>query len=746
MSAGGHYEPSWAPTPPAARLQFGDVVLVPEERLLLKNGRPVPLTPKAFDVLVALATNPGRLLTKDQLLQAVWGDTVVEEANLSYHVFAIRKALGDSDNGRFIETVPKRGYRFTAHVERVNGGNGTSPASAPATDGEDRVPSPSPGVLSPSLEAAQAQEPDAKRSLWSARRVMAAAVAVALIGVAFCVVASGRPRSVEPLRAIPLTSMSGAVRGPSLSPDGSYVVFSWTGDSGDNELYVQHVGGGERLRLTTDAANDFSPSWSPDGRSIAFLRRGAASASTEVRVIAPLGGRERKIADIQPRLLSFRPQTVSWCPDSRCLLVTDAPGAQEEDAVFVIDVDSGQKRQLTSLRGEVGADKDPVVSPDGRWLVFRRDSTPLIGAFHRLALGPGLVAVGAPYSSRLRSRRARPRGCRTAARSCSPLAARYGDSTPCEAASRCGCRSSARMVWRQSSPEPPTAASVSSTCAVSRIPTSGASARRHRGFPQRRRRWRSSHRRARTPSPTSPLMASDWRSFPTVPANWKSGRPTRMETTPSRSHRSRQPGFPRWSPDGRFIAFHGDPRNRPDVLVAAAGGGTPQIMTTTVANGGYPSFSRDGRWIYFCLVQDGQTGIWKMPATGANRFESRPPAERWRSNRATADISSMSKPRTARARCGACHSRVARPRSCWTASSSPTSTSSRAAFTTSIVSPAAPGRTERPGGTRVCGTSTSRHDSRRRSPAISAPSASDSARPAMGVRCSSRASTRLLTS
>ena len=79
-------------TPPD-RLQSGDVVLVPEERLLLKNGRPVPLTPKAFDVLVALATNPGRLLTKDQLLQAGWGDTVVEEANLSYHVFAIRKAL-----------------------------------------------------------------------------------------------------------------------------------------------------------------------------------------------------------------------------------------------------------------------------------------------------------------------------------------------------------------------------------------------------------------------------------------------------------------------------------------------------------------------------------------------------------------------------------------------------------------------------------------------------------------------------
>jgi eukaryotic-like serine/threonine-protein kinase len=90
---------------------------VPDERVLLKNGQPIALTPKAFDLLSFLAANPGRLLTKDEILQAVWPDAVVEESNLAYHVFAIRKALGDGvDTDRYIETVPKRGYRFIAPI------------------------------------------------------------------------------------------------------------------------------------------------------------------------------------------------------------------------------------------------------------------------------------------------------------------------------------------------------------------------------------------------------------------------------------------------------------------------------------------------------------------------------------------------------------------------------------------------------------------------------------------------------
>ena len=84
------------------------------ERLLLRDGRPVPLTPKAFDVLAALAARPGRLMTKDELLKEVWPDSFVEESNLAYHVFALRRALGETADGEsYVETVPKSGYRFS---------------------------------------------------------------------------------------------------------------------------------------------------------------------------------------------------------------------------------------------------------------------------------------------------------------------------------------------------------------------------------------------------------------------------------------------------------------------------------------------------------------------------------------------------------------------------------------------------------------------------------------------------------
>src|SRR5215211_3411125 len=80
-------------------LQFGDFILDVSERNLLRDGRPVPLTPKAFDLLAALAARPGRLMTKDELLKEVWPDSFVEESNLAYHVFALRRALGETSDG-----------------------------------------------------------------------------------------------------------------------------------------------------------------------------------------------------------------------------------------------------------------------------------------------------------------------------------------------------------------------------------------------------------------------------------------------------------------------------------------------------------------------------------------------------------------------------------------------------------------------------------------------------------------------
>ncbi len=93
--------------------EFGPFRLDPPERLLLREGQPVALPPKAYDLLVALVTHAGHLVTKEDLLREVWPGTFVEEANLSYTVSLLRKALGDdTEPYRYIETVPKRGYRF----------------------------------------------------------------------------------------------------------------------------------------------------------------------------------------------------------------------------------------------------------------------------------------------------------------------------------------------------------------------------------------------------------------------------------------------------------------------------------------------------------------------------------------------------------------------------------------------------------------------------------------------------------
>jgi DNA-binding winged helix-turn-helix (wHTH) protein/tetratricopeptide (TPR) repeat protein len=96
---------------------FGPFRLDADQQRLLRDGQPVSLPPKAFDLLVAFAECPGELLHKDDLLKRVWPDSFVEEANLSYNVSIIRKALADGQGGwHFIETVPKRGYRFVAEM------------------------------------------------------------------------------------------------------------------------------------------------------------------------------------------------------------------------------------------------------------------------------------------------------------------------------------------------------------------------------------------------------------------------------------------------------------------------------------------------------------------------------------------------------------------------------------------------------------------------------------------------------
>jgi TolB-like protein/Flp pilus assembly protein TadD len=100
--------------------EFGQYLLDPDGHVLFRNGERMVLTPKAVDLLVALVEEEGKPLGKEELLQRVWPDTIVEEGSLTSHISLLRKALGEGPDGKqFIETIPKRGYRFTASVREI---------------------------------------------------------------------------------------------------------------------------------------------------------------------------------------------------------------------------------------------------------------------------------------------------------------------------------------------------------------------------------------------------------------------------------------------------------------------------------------------------------------------------------------------------------------------------------------------------------------------------------------------------
>ena len=143
--------------------EFGPFRLDTSEHCLRRNGQIVPLEPKVFNLLRVLVENDGRLLQKDELIKEVWPDSFVEEGNLNRNIAILRKALGDEPTGKpYIETVPKRGYRFVADVKEI-AGNGSRTTAAEPVDQESH---PKDLAL---LPAGAKSDPGLRKSL-SARR------------------------------------------------------------------------------------------------------------------------------------------------------------------------------------------------------------------------------------------------------------------------------------------------------------------------------------------------------------------------------------------------------------------------------------------------------------------------------------------------------------------------------------------------------------------------------------------------
>jgi DNA-binding winged helix-turn-helix (wHTH) protein/Flp pilus assembly protein TadD len=192
--------------------RFGQFALDSRKRTLSQADSPVSLTPKAFDVLLFLVQNPNRLVTKDESLQAVWGDAFVEEGNLTQYISHLRKALGDySEDTRLIVTIARKGYQFTARVTPV--AEAADIAKQPmlqAAATETLRTDARPAEL-PTQEKVTISPPPRLRS----RRWLAAAGLLAVIAAAFWLYLSyRRPVTLSPTDTIVLAGVKNETSDP----------------------------------------------------------------------------------------------------------------------------------------------------------------------------------------------------------------------------------------------------------------------------------------------------------------------------------------------------------------------------------------------------------------------------------------------------------------------------------------------------------------------------------------------------
>jgi len=343
--------------------EFGTCTLDTAKRQLMRGAGPITLAPKTFDLLVVLVESGGRALSKVELMQSLWPDTYVEEANLSFQISTLRKALGE-DGPKWIETVPKHGYRFA----------GTAVAVAE----EKPAPPPAP-----------------KRGL---HLLVAASVIVAAAVVALFVLIRGRADRERPApkTATPLTAYPGIQAQPSLSPDGSHVAFTWTGPDDNNyDIYIKLVGPGEPVRLTTAPERDVAPSWSPDGRQIAFVRYISRQHASVIVIPALGGGVEYKVADLFLSLVSHD-TTLSWTADSKQIAVSGRFRESAPFGLWLVPLDGGPPRRLTNVGSEASNDAAPAFSPDRKRLAFIRAISPTRTRVFVLPLTEQLQPSGTP--------------------------------------------------------------------------------------------------------------------------------------------------------------------------------------------------------------------------------------------------------------------------------------------------------------------------------------------------------------
>ncbi|MBN2170586.1 MAG: PD40 domain-containing protein [Candidatus Krumholzibacteriota bacterium] len=585
-----------------APFRVGDWLVEPRLNRIRSGDRQATLEPRVMDVLCLLAARPGAVVTRRDLLNAVWAETAVGEETLTRAVSELRRALADDPRApRYVETIRKAGYRLVATV---------SPAQAEDASGE---PAPSPGA-----------PPDAPGARPGRRRVRRLALFLAAVPAAVALLAwwllrlePARTTALEPLPALPFTASPALEHMPALSPDGRWVAFVAADSSGDTsyDLYLKERGASSPRRLTELPGQELNPRWSPDGRRLAFVHLDGDSGALCTMPVE--GGEPRRLLDTGPYVAGL-----DWSPDGRRLVYSAADKSDGSYALNALDLESGAVSPLSEPPGDLGGDTWPVHSPDGTHLAFVRCDAAFLQDVWVMPAGGG--------EARRLTR--------------SMLWVQGLDWTPDGHELICaGYMSSGYRLWR-----------VDADSGERRwLPTRGESAiqpslARHapamvyRCFGQDENIWRL--RRHEDPDlgvtvesfigSTQSEFEPDW-SPDGGRIAFVSSRSGQLEIWTCDADGSRPwqltslgaqcTGNPHWSPDGERIAFYANCGEDGRVYLVDAAGGAPRCLSRGEGNDIVNGWSRDGRWIYFSSERDGAWRVWRMRADGGGAEPVTPP-------------------------------------------------------------------------------------------------------------------------
>jgi Tol biopolymer transport system component/DNA-binding winged helix-turn-helix (wHTH) protein len=332
--------------------RFAEFTIDPVAKVLFRDGAPVQMTRKAVETLLVLVEHPGQVLTKEEIMSAVWPDRVVEEGNLAQNIAVIRKTLGAAKGSpAYIATFPGRGYRL----------------EGPVSAGQVTTAPPAESPAAPAIESVPAAPKQITR--WPLISIAALVVAVIVIGF----LATRRP-AVDSLASLPViaaTRLPGKEYQPAISPDGQSIAFLWVEES-SNVPAVWMVKRGETSprQVSQPGRHYSSPAWSSDSRELAYL--GLGKGGTEILVSSVSGGHERLITTLTPPDYGFDNRLLDWSPDGKLLVVSHAPAPGRPPLLMLVSVASGETQSLTHPVPDVAGDIDPRFSPDGKRVSFIR--------------------------------------------------------------------------------------------------------------------------------------------------------------------------------------------------------------------------------------------------------------------------------------------------------------------------------------------------------------------------------------